>query len=250
VRTALEEVLQDDTAGAPIRGVQWTRQTPANLSRAVRRHGFRGGRTTIRRLLRQCGSTLRVHRQRVSRRPTPNRDRPMRSSARQRRRFLQAGWPVISVETKKQEVVGHCRHAGQTGRRAPGEGLAPDFPSAADGQARPYGVYALQRPRGDIALGPSHPPAELAVATSRPWWQQPGRVAYAGQAPWLLWAESGGANRCRSWCWKAGVPAVADEFPLPLPVLPYPPGASQGKPMAQRRLSPLRQHWAGQPLVN
>jgi Rhodopirellula transposase DDE domain len=137
VPTALEEVLQDDTAGDPIRGVKWTRKTPAKLSRPLRRQGLRGGRTPIRRVLRKCGYTLRANRERLSRRQNPNRDRQVRSIARQRRRFLQAGWPVIRADTKKKEWVGNFRNAGQTWRRAPWEVLATDFPSDADGKALP-----------------------------------------------------------------------------------------------------------------
>jgi len=250
VLTALEEVLQDDTAGDPIRGVKWTRKTPAKLSRALRRQGFRVGRTTIRRLLRKRGYTLRVNRQRLSRRQDPNRDRQMRYMARQRRRFLQAGWPVISVDTKKKELVGNFRNAGRTWRRAPWEVLATDFPSDADGKAIPYGVYDLHRNRGYIAIGTSHQTAELAVATIRTWWQQVGRVAYAGQEHLLILADSGGANSCRSWCWKAGLQALADEFHLTITVRLYPPGASKWNPIEHRLFSPISQNWAGQPRVN
>ena len=248
--TALEELLQADTAGDPIRGVKWTRKTPEKLSRALRRQGFRVGRTTIRRLLQERGYALRVNRKRLSRRQDPQRDRQMRYIARQRRRFLHAGWPVISVDTKKRELVGNFRNAGRTWRRTPLEVLATDFPSDADGKAIPYGVYDLQRNRGYRALGTSHQTAELAVATSRTGWQQVGRMAYAGHEHLLILADSGGANSCRSWGWKAGVQALADEFNLTITVRHYPPGASKWNPIEHRLFSPISQNWAGQPLVN
>lgn len=248
--TALEELLQDDTAGDPIRGVKWTGKTPEKLSRAVRRQGLRVGRTTLRRVLQARGYAWRVKRKRLSRRQDPQRDRPMRSIARQRRRFRHAGGPVISVDTKKRELVGNCRNAGRTGRRPPLAVVATDFPSDAHGQAIPYGVSDLQRKRGYIALGTSPQTAELAVATLRTWWQQVGRRAYAGHEHLRSLADSGGANSCRSWGWKAGGQALADEFNLTLTVMPYPPGASKWNPLEHRRFRPISQNWAGQPLVN
>jgi hypothetical protein len=242
--------VRDDTAGDPITGLKWTHKTPAKLSRALRRQGFRVGRTTVRRLLRDHGYALRVNRKRLSRRHDPQRDRQLRYIARQRRAFKRAGAPIISVDTKKKELVGNFRNAGRTWRRTPLAVLATDFPSDADGKAIPYGVYELQHNRGYIAIGTSHETAEFAVATIRAWWQRVGRSRYAGHADWLILADGGGANSDRSWRWKAGLQALADEFSLTLTVLHYPPGASKWNPIEHRLFSPISQNWAGQPLVN
>jgi hypothetical protein len=243
-------VLRDDTAGDPISGVKWTHKPPATLSRALRRQGGRVGRTTVRRLLRERGYALRVNRKGLSRRHDPHRDRQLRSIARQRRAFLAAGAPVISVETKKQELVGNSRNAGRTWRRTPLEVRATDFPSDAAGKAIPYGVYDPQHNTGDVAVGTSHETAEFAVATIRAWWHHLGRRRYGGPCPLVIRADGGGANSDRSWRWKAGRQALADEFTLPITVLHYPPGASKGNPIEPRLFSPSSQHWAGPPLVS
>ena len=197
--------MRDDTAGDPISGLKWTHKTPAKLSRALRRQGFRVGRTTVRRLLGERGYALRVNRKGLSRRHDPHRDHQMRYIARQRRAFLTAGAPVISVDTKKKELVGNFRNAGRTWRRTPLEVWATDFPSDAEGKAIPYGVYDLQHNRGYMAIGISHETAEFAVATIRAWWQQVGRSRYAEHEHLLILADGGGANSDRSWRWKAGL---------------------------------------------
>jgi hypothetical protein len=242
--------LRDDTAGDPISGLKWTHKTPAKLSQALRRQGFRVGRTTVRRLLRERGYALRVNRKCLSHRHDPQRDRQMRYIARQRRAFLTAGAPVISVDTKKKELVGNFRNAGRTWRRTPLEVLATDFPSDADGKAIPYGVYDLQHNTGYVAVGTSHETAEFAVATIRAWWHHLGRRRYGGHHPLLILADGGGANSDRGWRWKAGLQALADEFTLTITVLHYPPGASKWNPIEHRMFSPISQNWAGQPLVS
>ena len=243
-------MLREETAGDPITGLKWTHKTPANLSRALRRQGFPVGRTTVRRLPREGGYALRVTRKRLSRRHDPQRDRQMRSIARQRRAFQQAGAPMISVDTKKEELVGNFRNAGRTWRRSPLAVLATDFPGDADGKALPYGVYDLQHNRGYLAIGTSHETAEGAVATIRAWWNRVGRSRYAGHAHLLILADGGGANSDRSRRWKAGLQALADEFSLTITVLHYPPGASKWNPIEHRMFSPISQNWAGQPPVN
>ena len=246
---ALNELLQDDTAGDPITGLKWTRKTPAKLSRELRRQGFRVGRMTVRRLMGERGYALRVNRKRLSKRQDPDRDRQMRHIARTRRVFIRAGFPVISVDTKKKELIGNFKNAGRTWRRQPREVLATDFLSDAEGKAIPYGVYDLQRNQGYLALGTSHETAGFAVATIRAWWKQVGQVAYAGESHLLILADGGGANGSDGWLWKAGLQALADEFNLTITVTHYPPGASKWNPIEHRMFSPISQNWAGQPLV-
>jgi hypothetical protein len=246
----LEELLKDATAGDPMSGLKWTRKTPAKLSRALQRQGFRVGRTAVRRVLREHGYALRVNRKRLTKHHAPQRDRQMRYLARQRRAFLKAGFPVISVDTKKKELVGSFRNAGRTWRRKPLEVLATDFPSDADGKAIPYGIYDLQRNAGYVVIGTSHETAEFAVAAIRAWWVKVGRVAYADQQRLLIQADGGGANGCRCWLWKASLQALADEFHLTITVTHFPPGASKWNPIEHRMFGTISQNWAGQPLVS
>jgi hypothetical protein len=246
----LAALVDDATAGDPITGLKWTRKTLRKLSRELKRRGFTVSPTTVRRLLQAQDYTLRVNRKRLSKQTDPHRDQQMRYIARQRRAFLKQGAPVISVDTKKKELVGPFRNAGRTWRQQPLAVLATDFPSDADGKAIPYGIYAPQRNAGYVVVGTSHETAEFAVAAIRSWWIRLGRRHYAGHHHLLIEADGGGANSCRSWLWKTGLQALADEFQLTITVTHLPPGASKWNPIEHRLFGVITQNWAGQPLVS
>ena len=247
---ALEELLKDATAGDPITGLKWTRKTPRKLSRELRRRGFKVGRTTVTRLARASGYTLRSNRKRLSRKQDPRRDRQMQYIARQQREFVKAGDPVISVDTKKKELIGPFKNPGRTWRKQPVDVLETDFPSDAAGKAIPYGIYDLQRNAGYMVVGVSHDTAAFAVAAIRRWWLEVGRLDYAGHARLLIQADGGGSNSSDSWLWKAELQAVADEFNLTLLVTHFPTGASKWNPIEHRLFAPISLNWAGQPLAS
>jgi Rhodopirellula transposase DDE domain len=208
------------------------------------------GHSTIPRLARSLGYTLRSNRKRLSRKQDRRRDRQMRYIARQRRRFEKAGDPIISVDTKKKELIGQFKNPGRTLRRQPLDVLATDFPSDAEGKAIPYGIYDVQRNAGYMVVGVSHETAEFAITAIRRWWLEVGRVQYQGHTQLLIQADGGGANSADSWLWKAGLQALADEFQLTVTVTHLPTGASKWNPIEHRMFSPISQNWAGQPLVS
>ncbi|MGH9963147.1 MAG: ISAzo13 family transposase, partial [Pyrinomonadaceae bacterium] len=178
---ALEELLQDATAGDPITGIKWTRKTLRALQRALRRNGFQAGHVTIRRLLQRLGYAIQVNRKRLTKEQNPQRDRQMRYVQRLRRRFMKAGKPVISVDTKKRELVGNFRQQGGTWRREALPVLQYDYASQADGVAIPYGIYDLARNEGFVVIGTSHQTPEFAVAVIRLWWRKIGQLRYVGE---------------------------------------------------------------------
>jgi Rhodopirellula transposase DDE domain len=243
-------LLQDATAGDPITGLKWTRKTCRKLARQLRRQGYQVGHSTIPRLARSLGYTLRSNRKRLSRKQDRRRDRQMRYIARQRRRFEKAGDPIISVDTKKKELIGQFKNPGRTLRRQPLDVLATDFPSDAEGKAIPYGIYDVQRNAGYMVVGVSHETADFAITAIRRWWLEAGRVQYSGHTQLLIQADGGGANSADSWLWKAGLQALADEFQLTVTVTHLPTGASKWNPIEHRMFSPISQNWAGQPLVS
>lgn len=208
------------------------------------------GRTTIARLLRLKRYALRVNRKRLSRQQDAQRDQQFRYIARQRRKFKKAGFPMISVDTKKKELIGTFKNPGRTWRQQPVEVMATDFPSDALGKAIPYGIYDLVRNEGYLVVGTSHETAAFAIAAIRSWWLDVGRPAYLGCARLLIEADSGGANGNRGWLWKAGLQQLADEFGLTITVTHYPAGASKWNPVEHRLFSPLSGNWAGQPLLS
>lgn len=247
---ALAELLKDATAGDPITGLKWTRKTSRKLSRALRHQGFQVGRTTVARLARGLGYTLRSNRKRLSRKQNPGRDRQMRYIARQQREFRKAEDPIISVDAKKKELIGLFKNSGRTLRKQPVDVLTTDFPSAAKGKAILYGIYDRQRNAGYMVVGVSHETAEFAVASIRRWWLEVGRVDYAGHTRLLIQADGGGANSYASWLWKARLQALADEFHLTILVTHFSTSASKWNPIEHRMFAPISQNWAGQPLVS
>ena len=218
------------------------------MARQLRRK-FKVGRTTVARLLRLKRYALRVNRKRLSRQHDRERDRQMRYIARQRRKFQRAGLPVISVDTKKKELVGAFKNPGRTWRHQPLEVLDTDFLQDAVGKAIPYGIYDVTRNAGYVVVGTSHDTSAFAIAAIRSWWVEVGRRAYPGCAALLIEADSGGANGNRCWLWKAGLQALADELGLTITVTHYPTGTSKWNPVEHRLFSRISGNWAGQPLV-
>ena len=243
-------MLHDATAGDPITGIRWTRKTLRALQRALRRTGFKVGFVTIGRLLRQLHYAIRVNRKRLTREQHPERDRQMRYLVCVRRRFVRAGKPVISVDTKKRELIGNFKQAGGTWRRVALPVLEYDYPSHADGVAIPFGIYDLATNEGFVVIGLSHQTPAFAVAAIRRWWKRVGRVTYAGQQELLVEADCGNPNSHRSWRWKFALQQLADEFGLSIMVTHVPPGASKWNPVEHRLFSPISGNWAGQPLVS
>jgi len=248
--TVLEQLLEDTTAGDPITGTRWTRKTLRQLSHELLRKGLRVGRNTLRRLLKARHYALRANRKRLTNEPNPDRDRQMRYIARLRRAFQKAGKPVISVDAKKRELVGNFKNAGRVWRQQPLDVLETDFRSEAKGIALPYGIYDLTRNTGYVVVGVSHETAQFAVAAIRAWWVEVGQGTYPRQRHVLILADDGGANDSRSWLWKAGLQALADEFGLTITVTHYPAGASKWNPIEHRLFCFISLNWAGQPLVS
>ena len=146
--------------------------------------------------------------------------------------------------------MGNFKNAGRTWRQQPLDVLETDFRSEAKGLALPYGIYDLTRNAGYVVIGVSHETAEFAVAAIRAWWVEVGRRMYHGQQHLLIQADDGGANDSRSWLWKAGLQALADECGLTITVTHYPAGASKWNPIEHRLFCFISLNWAGQPLVN
>jgi hypothetical protein len=243
-------LLRDASAGDPITGLKWTRKTLRALERALKRKGFKVGLATIRRLLRKLRYAIRVNRKRLTREENPKRDRQMRYLVRVRWRFLRAGQPVISVDTKKRELVGNFKNAGGTWRQGAIPVLEYDYPSHADGVAIPYGIYDPAAKEGFVVIGTSHQTPEFATAAIRSWWIKVGRLRYRGQQELLIEADGGNPNGSRSWLWKFGLQQLADEFGLRITVTHFPPGASKWNPVEHRLFAQISENWSGQPLIS
>jgi len=243
-------LLRDATAGDPISGLKWTHKSTRKLSRALRRLGYAIGSDTVARLLRAHDFSLRTNRKRLAGTRDPDRDRQFRYLSRMRRLYLARGWPVISVDTKKKELVGNFKNPGRTWRQQPHDVLDHDFPSWAIGRGIPYGIYDEAHNDGYIVIGTSHDTPDFAVTAIRSWWRVVGRNRYPGAKRLLIQADGGGSNDSRKWAWKVGLQRLADEFQLIITVTHYPPGASKWNWIEHRMFSLISGNWAGEPLVS
>lgn len=220
------------------------------LERELNHRGFKVSDTTIGRVLPPLGYTLHANRKRLTHKSNPDRDRQIQYLIRWRHQFLKAGNPVISVDTKKRELVGNFKNRGVTWRRSALSVLEYDYRSEAEGIAIPYGVYDVARQEGLILIGTSHQTPEFAVAAIRWWWCSIGQQVYANCHRLLIEADCGNPNSNSCLRWKYGLQQLADEFNLRITVTHLPTGASKWNPIEHRLFSFISLNWAGQPLVN
>jgi Rhodopirellula transposase DDE domain len=246
----LEELLEDTVAGDPVSGLKWTHRSLRKLQKALRRRGIRLAPSTIARLLRERGFSLKTCRKQQAGTRDPDRDRQFRHIARMRKLYLGKGLPVISVDTKKKELVGNFKNAGRCWLRRHREVLDHDWPSWASGQAIPVGIYDVGHNDGYVVVGTSHGTATFITAAIRRWWRVVGQRRYPGARRLLLEMDGGGANDPRKWLWKVALQNLADETGLILVVTHYPSGASKWNPIEHRMFSVISGNWAGEPLVS
>jgi hypothetical protein len=243
----LDTVVQEATAGDPISGLKWTHKSLRKISRALRARDFPSA-PTISRLLRLRGYSLRVNRKRLAGRQAPGRDEQFGYIARVRQASLRRKRPVISVDTKKKELVGNFRTPGRLGCQEVREVNMYDFPGQARGRAIPYGIYEVGRNRGYVSVGVAPDPPGFAGAAIRAWWRAVGRHASPGQRHLLIEADCGGSNGNRSLAWKVPLQALANGCGLRITVTHYPTGASQWNPIEHRMFNLISANWAGHPL--
>ena len=245
----MRALVEEEAGGDPSTCRRWVRRSLRQLARDLRRRGHAVSRMTVGRLLREEDYGLMANRKCFAGPRHPDRDRQFRQIARLRQRFLRAGWPVISVDTKKKELIGNFRNAGRRWGRAAAAVSAYDFPGDALGRGIPYGIYVVNQGRGFVEVGTSADTAEFAVDVITRWWRSDGRRDFPGADRLLVLADSGGSNGCRPRLWKLRVQEqLADGCGLTVTVCHYPRGASKYNPVERRLFSPISCNWAGEPL--
>lgn len=235
-------------AGDPVSGLKWTHRSLRKLQKALRRRGMQLALSTLARLLRDLGFSLRTCRKQQARTQDPDRDRQFRYLIRMRKLYLAKGLPVISVDGKKKEWVGNFKNAGRTWRRRARHVLDHDYPSWALGQAIPAGIYDIGHNDGYVVVGTSHETAAFLTAAIGRWWRVVGRRRYPQARRLLLQLDGGGPNDPRKWLWKVALQRLADDTGLILVVTHYPPGASKWNLIEHRMFSQISANWAGEPL--
>ena len=228
----------------------WTGLRLRQISQLLRGLGITLSPNTVRRLLKTLGYALHANRKSLCK-SSPERDRQFRYIARQRRRFAQEQAPIISVDTKKRELVGNFKNAGQVWSREPIQVFDHDFRSLGQGVAIPYGVYDLQANRGLVNVGVSSNTPGFAAESIRQWWLRDGRRRYPEASRLLILADNGGSNGANTHLWKHALQEkLVDAFGLFVTVCHYPTGASKWNPVEHRLFSEISKQWAGVPLVD
>ena len=249
---ALERELDPVTRGDPTGPLRWTCSSAARLSQRLRDAGHPASERTVNRLLHELGYSLQANRKTLEGRRHPDRDAQFRRIDRRVRAFQRLGQPVVSVDTKKKELIGPYRNGGREWRPKgrPDAVKVHDFIDRDLGKAIPYGVYDLTANAGWVGVGVDHDTAEFAVATLRRWWRQMGRHAHPGARRLLITADGGGSNGSRSRLWKFELQKLADALGLCVSVCHFPPGTSKWNKIEHRMFCHITQNWRGRPLVS
>ena len=247
--TLIELLLQYDTAGDPITGVKWSRRTTAKVALALGGFGITVSAKTVGRLLHRMGYSLRVNQKQLATDSSPDRNDQFVYISDLRNCFQRRGLPLISVDTKKRELVGNFKNSGARWARTPCLVNDHDFRSDAIGVAIPHGIYDLQANRGCITVGISHDTPAFAARAIARWWQHDGCLRYPRSPRMLVLGDTGGSNGCRCRAWKTELQAqLVDVFGLTVTVAHYPTGASKWNPIEHRLFSEISKNWAGEPL--
>ena len=249
---ALEALLEDATRGDPQSPLLWTCKSVRRLAAEVTRAGHPVCHKTVATLLDQAGYSLQGNRKAREGASSPDRDAQFRHISRQVRRFQRRGQPVISVDTKKKELVGDFRNGGRQWRPQgqPLEVRIHDFLDKKLGKAIPYGVYDLTNNEGWVSVGIDHDTAQFAAEAIYRWWKKMGRRRFPRANRLMITADSGGSNSCRGRLWKLALQRLADRTGLSLAVCHFPPGTSKWNKIEHRMFCHITQNWRGQPLVS
>jgi len=249
VLTALEALLEENTAGDPMALLKWTGKSLRTLAGALKEQGHPISHATVRRLLLRLHYSLRGNVKALEGKQCPERDAQFRYLHGKAKEFLKTQRPVISVDTKKKEKVGQFANAGQQWRRDRRRVNTHDFPSLGEGLAIPYGVYDEALDEGLVNVGLSHDTAEFAVESIQRWWLVLGRAAYPKAKEPLITADNGGSNGSRVRLWKVCLQRFANRQGLDVTVCHYPTGTSKWNKIEHRLFSFISINWRGEPLT-
>jgi transposase len=242
----LERLISPYTRGDPDSCLRWTCKSIRQLAQELTRQGHQTSHRMVAELLREMGYSLQANRKTIEGKQHPDRDAQFKYINQKSQKQQRAGQPVISVDTKKKELVGHFKNTGQQWRPQgdPEKVRVHDFLDKELGKVAPYGVYDLMRNNGWVSVGIDHDTAAFAVASIRKWWRKMGRPAYAKASHLLITADSGGSNSARSRLWKA------DQTGLTITVCHFPPGTSKWNKIEHRMFSFITKNWRGKPLTD
>ncbi len=252
LRADLEALIEPGSRGDPESPLRWTTRSVRNLAAELGRQGHRVSYRIVGELLHELGYSLQANRKVLEGTSHPDRDAQFRHISEAVQLQLSLGQPVISVDTKKKELVGPFRNGGRELRPVgdPERVLMHDFVIPELGRAAPYGVYDLAANEAWVSVGTDHDTAAFAVEAIRRWWQTMGQALYPGATRLLVTADAGGSNGYRLRLWKTELQKLADETGLEIAVCHFPPGTSKWNKIEHRLFSAITLNWRGKPLVS
>jgi hypothetical protein len=249
---ALDALVDPMTRGHPETPLRWTCKSTRNLAEELCRQGHAVCDRTVASLLHAAGYSLQANRKTREGKNHPDRNTQFEYISQQVQRVQKRGQPVVSVDTKKKELVGDFKNPGQEWRPEanPQEVRTHDFKDKELGKAIPYGVYDLANNQGWVSVGIDHDTAHFAANSIRRWWDDMGSKRFPRASELMITADGGGSNSCRSRLWKVALQGLADQLDLKLKVCHFPPGTSKWNKIEHRLFSYITSNWRGQPLVS
>jgi hypothetical protein len=249
---ALKDLVQSSIRGDPEAALLWVSKSQRILSAALAERGFTAGQKLVGRLLRRLGFSLQANAKTREGTSHPDRNAQFEHINAEVKAFQAVGEPVISVDTKKKELVGDFKNGGRELRPKgqPEPVRVHDFPIPELGKAVPYGIYDVTNNAGWVNLGISHDTAAFAVESIRRWWHELGATRYPAATRLLINADCGGSNGARVHLWKRELQVLADELGITITVCHLPPGTSKWNRIEHRLFAFITMNWRGKPLVS
>jgi hypothetical protein len=248
----LNRLLDPVTRGDPMSPLRWTCKSTTRLAAELRAARHTVSQATVWRLLDELGYSMQSNRKMREGSDHPDRNGQFEFINATAGEFLEQGWPVISVDTKKKELIGPFKNAGKEWQQK-GEPVQVNMHDFADpelGKVIPYGVYDIGRNEGWVSVGISHDTAQFAVEAIRRWWLEMGQRVYPAAPRLLITADGGGSNGARVRLWKLELQRLADELGLELHVRHFPPGTSKWNKIEHRMFCHITKNWRGRPLIS
>lgn len=247
---AVERMIDPETRGDPESPLRWTCKSTRTLAEQLSRQRHPISHTKVAQLLHDLGYSLQSNRKTEEGEDHPDRDAQFRYINTKVKRALAKGEPVVSVDTKKKELVGNYANGGEQWlpEKTPVKVKGHDFPGPDVPRAYPYGIYDLGQNTGFVNLGTDHDTGAFAVASIRGWWRHEGRRLYPAAKDLLITADAGGSNGSRLRLWKLELQRLADQTGLSISVCHFPPGTSKWNKIEHRLFSFISSNWRGEPL--
>lgn len=249
---ALDALVDPVTRGHPESPLRWTCKSTRRLAEELTCQGYPVCDRTVARLLYDAGYSLQANRKTHEGKNHPDRNAQFEHINEQVQRVQKRGLPVVSIDTKKKELVGDFKNAGQEWRPEddPQKVRVHDFKDKELGKAIPHGVYDMTNNQGWVSVGINHDTAPFAANSIRQWWERMGQRRFPRAGELMITADGGGSNNYRSRLWKVALQNLANELEFKLRVCHFPPGTSKWNKIEHRLFSYITSNWRGQPLVS